>query len=440
MILSVRLIECVDTCGGELRCTVEGSYTITQGGWYFTARAVDISGQSSLVMTRQVHILEGGDPPAIAEDLEGDQLVLDPNMDFNEIEHIETPLDDLGEPWLKEYGCEGQIVYLAIPYTYQSDHGDEVYIGAMAENGNTLVAAGHESIVHGTGTAYVKMEAIAEDLVDRTDELNIYLRAGEDYFYEETVQFDIFWPTPQPDLTITNVIQSEAIVSVDVKNQGCTAVDGYDIRYITQDGSSFIEHVDYYLAQGITHRSDVFIDPNLFSLGFDVEVDPQNTLVEINEENNSYSLGPISIKYIEFYKIFFYSVSEGIGRGNYGEFNFFVELYDDGFRDFAFPRDYVNSYYSMNKGAHSLTTTASDGSIQPFRVTPVLSPEHELKVSFLVVEKDSPGGGVDDLGAATVFLSPDFFDNVCWKEGGEFQIDSNSGYYTVYWRIILNER
>ena len=425
------------SCGGTLTCGMDVSLLLGEGGWILSVQAFDISGQVSEVHTRQIHVLAGGNPPAIAEDDEDGVIRLDPEIPWDEVVVFDDPMDDIGDPVIAEYGCSGQTVFLDVPYTFLSDHGSEVYLGAMAEKDHVLVAAGHALIHPGVGMARIEMEAIAPDLMDQTDSLNLYFRKGEDYFYEETVAIGIYWPIPEPDLNIAYLSQEEALLRVDVRNIGCTAVDGFDLQFNLIDDQVLVEHVDHYLAQGITYTWEGFITPEIFGQGFEVIVDPQNLIPEINEENNVGSLGPITIKRIEFYKIDIHNISEGLGRGKKGEFCFFVELYDNGFFDYRFPPN-LNSFYVYGAGEHYIYRSTGQGLIAGLFAHPMLNWDRDLTVGFTVYEDDDYS--YDDLGYVEMTFPADFFNENSWKRGGEYSGTSDKGYFTIYFRIILNDR
>lgn len=424
-------------CGGSLTCEWDGHLTLEEGGWLLAVQALDVSGLVSERHVRQAHILAGGDPPAIAEGEEDIMISLDPNLSREDILPMQETLDDIGDPVMAEYGCSGQIVYLDVPYTYLSDHGSDVYLGATAESGNIVVAAGHAMIQPGAGVARIEMEVISTDLVDQTDSLELYLRTGGDYFYEEVAALEIFWPIPEPDLTITYLDQAEAILRVEIKNMGCAAFDGFDLQFNLADGQVILEHVDQYLAQGISYTWETFINPEIFGQGFEAIVDPHNLIEEINEENNVDSLLPITVSHVEFYKIVIHDISEGYGRGTKGEFIFFVDLYDDDFFSYRFP-PYWESYYGLNGGEHTLFHATDQGLVTGLYVYPYLSWNQDLRVRFSATEDDDYGS--DDLGDLVMIFPADFYNEESWKRGGEFFGTSDKGYYTIYFRIVLNPR
>jgi len=416
-------------CGGEVSCRMNGDFQLAQGGWLLSAQAMDVSGQVSELSSHQIHILIGDDPQAVAEGDEESLINLDPEIPWDEVELIEVPTDDIGVPLIAEYGCSGQIVFIDVPYTYVSDHGDDVYLGATAESGNIMVAAGHAKILPGVGVVRIEMEPIAPDMADQTNELELYFRMGTDYFYNETVPLTINWPIPEPDLTITNVNQDEALVSVSVKNLGCSSAHGFEIAFNLADNQVFTETVDQWLSPGAQYTWESFVNPNLFSRGFETVVDPNNTIVEIDEVNNAFSLAPISIAYVEVYRVDIHDISEGWLRGNKGEFQFEVEVND------RYLRSPAGDTYFWSRGEG---TFMIENSPEPIFLHPELRWDEDLYFVFYGWEDDDLTR--DPLGHVVQVYSFDMFNEKNWKQGGEFFAKSDYKFYTVYWRIVLNDR
>ncbi len=416
-------------CGGELTCEMGGDFQLPEGGWVLGARAVDVFGQASALSTRQIHVLAGDDPQAVAEGDEEQFIFLDPTISGEDIVLFDTSLDDIGDPQIAEYGCSGQIVYLEVPYTYKSDHGVDVYLGATAESGNVMVAAGHAKIQPGSGVARIQMEPIAPELADQTDKLELYFRTGPDYFYTETAPLAITWPIPEPDLKITAVDLAESLISVRVKNVGCASVEGFEIGFFLPEDQTLIEQVDQLLSPGAEYAWEGLVNPNLFSRAFQTAVDPGNAILEIDESNNSFSLSAIAIDYLEVYKIDIHNISEGILRGDRGEFEFWMAANGIERRS---PSMY-DSYWSLPKGSFEVSEF-----IEPIIIHPPAEWNRDLYFLFQGWEDDD--GWRDFLGNVRYLHSFDMFQEGNWKAGGEFSQTSDDNFYTVFWRIVLKPR
>jgi len=416
-------------CGGAQTCVMTGDFQLAQGGWLLTAQAADTSGQVSDLHSHQIHILEGGDPQGIGEG-DGDEIFsLDPNIPWDEVELIEVPTDDIGVPMVSEYGCSGQIVYLDVPYTYASEHGEDVYLEVNAEIDHIMVAVGQAKIQPGVGVVRIEMEPIAPDMAEQTNELELYFRTGADYFYTETTPLTITWPIPEPDLTIIDVQQAEALVNVSIKNMGCTSARGFELGFNLADNQVLNQPIDQVLSPGATYTWEGLINPNLFSRGFETVVDPNNAIVEIDENNNQFTLAPISIAYIEVYRVDIHDISEGWLRGDKGEFELEVEVNDRYLRSPAGD----SFYWSLGKGTFMI-----QNSPEPIFLHPELRWDEDLWFAFYGWENDDLTN--DPLGHVFQVYSYDMFMEGNWKLGGEFSALSDYKFYTVYWRIVLNDR
>jgi len=423
------------TCGNQTICHIADGFPLGQGSWGLSVQAVDSTGQVSELLSRQVHVLTGDDPHAVAisflqNTLSNAVFQINPAIQNLHFDLINT-VDDIGLPEILRYECSGHSVVLKLNYTYLSDHGDEVFIGAMAENGNNVIAAGHTQINPGSGEAEITMEVITPEMSDLTSEkITLYLRVGGDYFYEKVIDFNKTWPKPLPDLKITYVSQNESFINAQIKNTGCISVQGFDIRFQLADGQILDTHIDHYLAPGITYwLENFFVNANLFSTGFEVFVDPINLITEINENNNSFKLNPISINYIEFYKIDIHNTKEGVWRGPEGEI-FLTGRIDD----FHFRRpSNTNKVWSLTGGPVDI-----GGILEPMVFYPTPSPFEGVYI-FIRGEEDDDWRE-EFMGDVHYFLSSDFFDGTTWKRGGDYSATSSEGDFTLYWRIVLNER
>jgi len=432
-------------CLGETICNQDGNIQLPHGGWLLSAQALDTSGQTSEILSAQIHTLDGNDPPAIAMGEFDGNINLVAQQDEAEVIELIDQVYDIGQPSLSSYGCSGQIVNLEVPYVYNGENGEDVYLGATAEKDNVMVAAGHTRIQQGIGIAHIEMEAIAPDLIDQTDELELYFRTGADYFYQETADLQITWPIPEPDLMITYISQAEALLNVHITNMGCSSVQGFDLRFQLADGRVVDTTIDQPLAPGITYvLENFYVSANLFSMGFEALVDPYDQIKEINEENNQYSLDPISVKHVHITRIDILTVHENLGRGDRGEYQFYAKINDSVYVSRPAGED---THFSLGKGVFEFETIVINvvtGQVysKPYIVEYPVNWYENLLFRFAYFEDD---GFAQDTDHADVQLdlSSDFSDEKCWKSGGEFSATSSTGgidYFTVYFDVVLNER
>jgi hypothetical protein len=394
----------------------------------------------------QIQTLEGNDPPAIAMGEFSGDFNLGPQQEEAEVVELIDEVYDIGQPGLSSYGCSGQIVNLEIPYVYYGDNADDVYLGATAKKENLVVAAGHTRIQRGVGIGIIEMETLAPDILDQSDELELYFRIGADHFYQETADIQISWPIPEPDLTITYVAQEGNLLHALIKNIGCTSVQGFELRFKMPNGEIVDIFNDRYLAQGISYSlENLVVNPNLFSMGFEAIVDPNDLIQEIDEDNNTFTLAPISVKHVHIKSIDILTVPENSGRGNKGEFRFYAKVNRS--EEVWRPED-SDGYYSLGAGLFELDTIVVDlisGQFytEPFIVAYPVNWNENLHFLFDAWEEDGVLVSDTEYFPVMMDLSSDYLNDNCWKRGGEFSATASKGeidYYTVYFDVVLNER
>ncbi len=421
-------------CGNQVNCHVEDSVQLSQGSWGLSVQAVDTSGQVSELLSRQVHILEGEDPQAVAigflqNTLSSWMLHINPALQDVHINLINT-FDDISSPEITRYECSGNSVILRLHYLYISDHGDAVYVGANAKKGDEVIASGHSQIGPGAGYTDLKMELIAPEIGYQTSEqLKLFLRVGQNNFYEKIVDFDVNWPKPLPDLIITGSMQAGELASVDIRNDGCAIADLIPLRFTFPDGQMIRTVIYTPINPGNEYVWTDSVDPNLFSLGYEVTVDAYGVIEEINETNNSYIIDPISIKYVEFYKLIIHDTKEGVWRGPAGEF-----IISGRIDDFHFRRpSNTNSVWKLNGGEYDLT-----GFLEPLVFYP--EPTSNDYVYIFVRAEEDDDWRTEWMGDIQFSHSADFYHETSWKRGGNFTATSSEEDFTMFWRIVLNER
>jgi hypothetical protein len=425
------------TCGGARTCAVDGHFQLPQGGWVLSAQAVDTSGQVSPIRARQVHVLAGPQPPAIALDLGGLNLQVDPQVTWDDIRGaFHEPGDDIGIPRFVGFHCGGKANIIEVPYTYQSDHGDQVYVGAFArsESDNAIIGAGHMLIEDRSGVAKFEIENLSEEPV-RTDQLELHFRANPaDYFYKEIADLTMVWPVPKPDLQITYAGIKDGQGQVEVQNIGCAAVDGFNLVVEPLEGEDVYEFVDVRIPKGGKYTWTTSVDPNLLSRGFQVTVDPDNTIAEIDEENNFYEKRQITLKHIDVYMIDIYDTMEDdepFEDSIDGEFYFNIFVND--VRITRRPR-VGDEYWVMGLRSHIIEQI---GYWESIILSPMLDWNQDLTIEVRAVEHDGALNMDDFAGRAIRTHSHDMLQEGNWKAGGEFHLMSDTGKFQIHYRLVV---
>lgn len=334
-------------------------------------------------------------------------------------------VDDIGTPQVVETLCTGGGVVIEVPYTYMSDHGDEVYVGAWIEEEDGVpAAAGHVRVVHGSGVARIELINMLPEIIG-TSSIEVHLRDENGwYFYSEIKDLPLSWQEARPDFQISEAFIHEALAIVNIKNSGCASVDGFDLRIQPEEGAAFTERIDGYLAPGITVQYETF-NPSL-SQGYVATVDPDNIIPELDENNNTYEVGRIALKHIHIYRIEIHDASEGGLNGNKGEFRFLIwvnDLYTER------PRG-ADSHWVLKKGTYDM-----DGILEPIILSPTLGWNQDLVIIIGGVEYDT--GMNDFVGKAVAIHSHDMWQEDSWKAGGYHSVTSSSGHYTFYYMLEM---
>jgi len=411
------------TCGGARTCAVDGHFQLPQGGWVLSSQAVDTSGQVSPTRARQVHVLAGPQPPAIALDLGGLNLQLDPQVSWDDIAgFFQEPGDDIGTPRFVGFTCDRKANIIEVPYTYLSDHGDQVFVGAFArsESDNSIVGAGHMPIETRSGIAKFEIENLAQEPV-RTDQLELHFRgSGADYFYEEIADLTMVWPVPKPDLAISSSSMDGESLTVDVQNLGCRSVEGFNLSLQGQEGATLIRFIDHLLPAGgsYTWWNPEPFGANLFSRGYTVTVDPDNAIEEINEDNNVYEQAPITNKGVQFYYLDIHSTSESWPQDtDQGEFSF----------DFSVGNSYFWTGFDwiLTPGPHDISII----------LYPTLEWNQDLYIEVNGIEQDFIDS--DNVGQVKFTHPYDIHQEYTWKKNGEICKLSDKKVYTICWRWVV---
>jgi hypothetical protein len=350
--------------------------------------------------------------------------------------------DDIGAVRIVDNLCAGAGVAIEVDYTYGSAHGDEVYLGVWAETGGTPIAA-HVRVQHGSGTARIELVNYLEDTVTG-NRLRVHLMDEEGwYFYSETFDQPFTWIAPLPDLAVTGAGMNfgERSFYMDVKNVGCARTEGAFLLQIrSPEGEEKTWSIRRNLRPGETFRWELTaarmfhegteeekrqIFADFCGQGFTAIADPLNSIVERNEENNRYEVGPVSLKRVHFHLIHIYNDFDSdniIGQKNLGEFTFFFD---------ANGERIVRSWEDWGTGDHPIDVSLS---------TP-LGWDDDLVITVWAFEDDSniiTGTDTENAGRMVYTHSADMSQPDSWKHGGSHSGNPSDIYcFQVHWEVEL---
>jgi hypothetical protein len=350
--------------------------------------------------------------------------------------------DDIGTPRIVENLCSGAGAVIEVDYTYESAHGDEVYLGIWAETGGTPIA-GHVRVQHGSGTARIELMNYLDSTV-AGNRLRVYFMDEEGwYFYSETFDQPFTWIVPLPDLTVTQAGMNfeERSFYMDVQNIGCARTEGVFLLQIqSPEGEEKTWSIRRNLGVGETFRwwltaarmfhegteeekRQAFSD--FCGRGFTAIVDPYNSIAERNEDNNSYVVGPVTLKRVHFHLLHIYNDLDSdniIGQKNLGEFTFFFDA--NGERT-------VRSWEDWGTGDHPIDVSLS----------PPLGWNDDLVITVWAFEDDSSiihGTDTENAGQMVHTHSHDMSQSESWKNGGSHRDSSSDVYcFEVHWQLEL---
>ncbi len=389
-------------------------------------------------MQFQVAVGDGGEAPVLVIDQDinpGDIQLAGPDRD-------EEQLDDFGAPRINGYDCGGNLVKIGVPYRYYSNHGRQVYATAWVIQDSELIAAGWMPVEQSTN-GLVQLNMDTRDVVEDgfiTERIKLRFMIDPtrgEAFYTEEADLTISWPTPKPDLLITDVVRSINGDSIDVTvhNMGCEDVDGFDLSTITapDERDKLESYPDTIPAGGAKTVTMRFLDPNLYSYLFEVAVDPEDAIDEIDEGNNIFQKFPIRVKYIHFYKIDIHDTSDGEWHENADEGEFRIYAYAHDQRAIR-PSNNLDMSWRMDKGSHDIT-----GIINPIKLSPDINSDQPL-VLLVDLEEDDTFGS-NDWDKMVFIHSADMNDVDSWKRGHgkDFSATSSNGRFTMHWWIVLEE-
>ena len=368
-----------------------------------------------------------------------------------EEDHIETVQHNQSR-------CAGAAQELKVTYQYMSDHG-EASMGALAYKDGSPVSGIHYSgtrmqhwgrprgvpnwmdpadIWEIHDTTHVWLEYFGSDTVT-TDEIVVFMYDSDRRpFYVERKRLNLSWPAPQPDLSITyaDIDAAGGLVSVRIQNVGCAPVaEPFTLRLVSRDvgtgETSTVAEIDTYLNPRETYVWTTPYDP-VWANGFTASVDTENRIAEPDEDNNWYEKGAITLKAVVFYMVEIHDTSdteEWTEDGVDGEFYFHFFVND---AHALRPLGLEDSRVTLTEGLHELGGPYFGEVI----ITPELDWNEDLYIEVRGFEDDDLSMN-DTVGPILYTHSHDISQENSWKRGGEFHDISDRGYFSFYWRLIL---
>jgi len=444
-------VECI----GNTQCDWEYSFSLNAGETRtIIATAFDISGQASEVLKQEYQIIpsEGDDHPAfvVSEDFDANEIQIVNDQAEQREEDVQGRGgggdDFIDTVTIADYPCAGLEVILGAHYQYVSNNGRQAYITAIAANRGGIVATGWTTVDQGSGDdVLIRMEKNPDsETRQSSDQIQLEFRTVDpnhpddpfsgEIFYATIVDMDVLWQTPLPDLDIAFASNSGGELQVEIENKGCGLVDGFNLRWLLNGGQQMNRFVDAQIAPETTYAWSEFVpllNSNLFSLGYLVNVDPDDTIQEIDERNNYYQVRPITLKHVHVYGIDIHNTLEEddwFEDEREGEFELIIEVGD---KRASRPR-VVGGLWLLETGYHDI-----DGFVEPVFLDPTLRWNDDLRILIKAIEDDD-GFNSSEICWVEYTHSHDLNQEKNWKSGGEFS-ETDSGKCTIFWRLVLDE-
>lgn len=439
-------------CGGGINCEERLNFSFSSGEQAVVVRAYDTAGQASetIVRTFQAMGEEGEDIAfVVADDFTPDQLeaVEEQADDPQEL----ASGDDLGTPVIADYPCAGLEVVLEVPYKYVSDHGRHAYVSAYAVIDDISIAVGGGPVEQGTdGVVRFKMEKTSIDERVTTDQLTLQIRevppdnidspfSGE-LFYEEKADITIHWQNPLPDLEVASVDRTVGgqIIVVEVRNNGCSPVEGFDALMYTPPGAdNWRGSFERTIQPDATEEFRINgLDPNLYTREFEVVLDPDDQIGETDERNNSFLKPAFTLKYVHFYQAV---INSSFDHGDIseneddGEFYLGVTVGDQ------YMRSPGRGQWAWKENDSHDIGVAGNLNLRPIKLSPTLNWNDDLVIKLVMKEHDS-FGGYQTVCSAERTHSHDIRQDGNWKSvvQNEFVFECDR-FNLVYYRFVWDD-
>ena len=346
--------------------------------------------------------------------------------------------------------CEGVGNKFRVRYEHFMPPG-QAFVGIQVFNEGQMVpdfSSPRSHISKGIGTVYIPVIYQGEESIS-TDQIVVTMFDNQDQiFYYETFDMPFDWTPGSPDLFI-----KEATVDLEnnklrilAGNHGCGTAPATMIATIResdgQRGFVDIPQIGPRLVVSVT----IDILPETISLWggeINMTIDPLENILESDEGNNDYQIGAVRFKELQIYEIDIHNDHDKYSKGEW-RILFEVSRMHSGVWEVP---QVGSKYNTWGESGHNLSNLV---------FTPNLGDNDPLLLNVYGWEDDNLDAN-DWLGCVAVYFSPDgnpigavelltpagygyecqFHHLNSWKDGGEYSIDSSTGDYTLYFRIIL---
>ncbi len=350
----------------------------------------------------------------------------------NDIEHISS-----------QPTCDGAGQKLFVKYDNGSPPGF-AFIGArFLSEGQVVpgILSTRPTIIHGPGTVQIIAQYHGVETFTTDEVLISMMDLNDQPFYVEAFNETINWSAGSPDLTIESAVTDwdNNVLQIQVKNSGCARAEASYLSILRDsDGQTGLMEVPKIEAKS---SSLIILDIQPDEVGLwggevALEVDPFNTVPESNENNNEYRLSSVRFQSVQFYGIHIHNDHDANSKG---EWVLYFEVTRIHAGVWEIPLE-TSISYTWGTGYHDINNLF---------FSPALEDNDPLLIKMWGKENDGPLNAVDVCGRLAVYNSPDgslypilenngYVEIGSWKDTQEFAVTSDSGDYTIYYRIILD--
>jgi len=262
-------------------------------------------------------------------------------------------------------------------------------------------------------------------------------------FYNETAELVVQWGNPLPDLDITNVDRTIGgeMIYIDVRNNGCAPIERFNAIIYTPPGAdNWYGSFERVIQPGAIESIQIGgLDPNLYAREFEVVLDPDNTIQEIDERNNSFFKPPFTLKYVHVYKVRIidtYDYGDFWENSDDGEFYLKIQIGDQSMRS---PYRGEWSWTGKPEGIYHDIGVVGNPNGPPIMLSPTLNWNEDLVVKIDMYEVDTFGSDQKTCSYETTH-SHDIRQVASWKSVfAEDRLFAPCYGNNVYYKFVWNE-
>lgn len=329
--------------------------------------------------------------------------------------------------------CGGAGERILIRYLNVPEEIDSIDVRAY-QNGEEVaqVYSAPTQIASGSGTAQIPLTYHGTETLT-TDQIAVHLRdSNQQDRYLEVIDHIKRWVPGQPDLRIQEawIDPANHTLFAEINNQGCACppVENPLIRISRSvDGGEEKVQLMETIQPRLSALMTLELSPSEMHLWQDeiqLLVDPLNEVEESVEHNNMYTIGSPRINAVQFYKIEIENIHDRDGEG---ELTFL----------FTISGRAAWRNYQWSVGEHQINNLYLHPESEYF-----YSGDHGEFFGSLLVQvtgyEFDPMSRQSNIGSTLVISHPyDASEENSWKHGGEYSAQSDTGDFTVYYRIIL---